>query len=112
MSRRRSLQGRRPLARDKAVIATDQYRPIEWHLALSYGSAIQKIEDLVSKRLESPARGAPQTSSRSGSYRPRISRWRLFPWDRRPFIAKQVGSGIMTPPLVYQGLDNKEIRSI
>jgi len=98
------------------IIATDQFRPSEWHVGVAAGSPVQKVEDLNNKKIGVTGKGSTtdffalwlaQTKNIKLEIVP-IGSAALYP----SVIANQIDAGIVTPPLVFQGMDKGEVRSV
>ncbi len=98
------------------IIATDQFRPSEWHIGVAANSPVQKVEDLNGKKVGVTAKGSTtdffalwlaQTKDIKLEIVP-IGSAALYP----SVIAGQIDSGVVTPPLVFTGLEKGEVRSV
>lgn len=98
------------------VIATDQFRPAEWHIGVAANSPIRTVEDLNNKKVGVTAKGSTtdffvlwlaQAKNLKLEIVP-IGNAALYP----SVIAGQIDAGVVTPPLVFQGFEKNEVRSV
>ncbi|MFN0072543.1 MAG: ABC transporter substrate-binding protein [Chloroflexota bacterium] len=98
------------------VIATDQFRPSEWHIGVAAGSPIQSVEDLNNKKVGVTAKGSTTDFFALWLAQAKNVKLEVVPIGSAALypsvIANQIDAGVVTPPLVFQGLDKKEVRSI
>jgi NitT/TauT family transport system substrate-binding protein len=98
------------------IIATEQFRPSEWHVVVAAGSSIQKVEDLNNKKIGVTAKGSTTDFFALWLAQNKNIKLEIVPIGNAALypsvVAGQIDAGVVTPPLVFQGMDKGEVRSV
>jgi NitT/TauT family transport system substrate-binding protein len=98
------------------IIATDQFRPNGWHLVTAASSSVQGPQDLKGKKIGVTAKGSTtdffalwflQKTGVSADIVP-LGNSALYP----SVLSGQIDTAVLTPPLIFQGFDKGEVRSV
>jgi NitT/TauT family transport system substrate-binding protein len=98
------------------IIATDQFRPNEWHVVVASASSIQAPQDLQGKKVGVTAKGSTtdffalwlmQKAGVNFEIAP-LGNAALYP----SVISGQIDAAVLTPPLNLQGFEKNELRSV
>lgn len=98
------------------IIASDQFRPTDWHIVVTASSNIRLPEDLNDKKIAVTAKGSTtdffalwfaQKAGVNAQIVPLGS-----PANYAAVAAGNIDAAVITPPLVYQGIEKNEVRSI
>jgi ABC-type nitrate/sulfonate/bicarbonate transport system substrate-binding protein len=98
------------------IVATDQFKPNEWHVVVATKSNIQGPQDLKGKKVGVTAKGSTtdffalwlmQKAGVTFDIAP-VGNAALYP----SVVSGQIDAAVLTPPLNLQGFDNGELRSV